>query len=82
MASEYANVTIRNVKEEALQELRVEAAREKKKLGEAVSEAIEYWVHHRKIHTKKKGKFTDLKPVDFGLGSEHSSTDIDRVVYG
>lgn len=76
------NVTFRDVDEEALRELKTEAAREKKKLGQAVTEAIEYWVHHRRIHKKKNGKFTDLKPVNFGLGSEHSSTDIDKVVYG
>lgn len=76
------NVTFRDVSEEALRELKMEAAREKKKLGEAVTEAIEYWVHQRKINKKKKGKFTDLKPIDFGSKSEHSSTDIDRIVYG
>ena len=76
------NITIRNVKEDAIIELKAEAARERKNLGEAVTEAIEYWVHQRKINKKKKGKFTDLKPIDFGSKSEHSSTDIDRIVYG
>ncbi|MBI5227754.1 hypothetical protein HY988_04160 [Candidatus Micrarchaeota archaeon] len=77
----YVNITIRNVKEQALLELKAEAAREKKNLGEAVTEAIEYYVHNKKTFKKKGAKFTDLKPVDFGKGSERWSTSIDEILY-
>ncbi len=30
----------------------------------------------------KTVKFTDLKPIDFGKGSEKSSAEIDDVIYG
>ena len=82
MTNEYVNITIRSVAEDALRELKAEAAREKKKLGQAASEAFIYWAHHRKLHQKKKSRFTDLKPVHFGSGTKHSSTDIDKVLYG
>ena len=76
------NMSFRGVEEETMRELKAEAAKEKKKLGDALSEAVEYWIHYRKLQKKKKGKFTDLKPISFGPGSKHSSTDIDKVVYG
>ncbi len=76
------NITIRDVKEEALRELKAKAAKENKKLGVAVTEAIEFWVHAGGLHKKKKSKFTDLNPVNFGPGSEKWSTQIDEVLYG
>ena len=76
------NITIRDVKEEALRELKAKAAKENKKLGVALTEAIEFWVHTGTLHKKKKSRFTDLKPINFGTGSKHSSTDIDKVLYG
>ena len=82
------NVTFRNVNEDALTEFRAEAAKLKKNLGEAITEAIQLWLFIK----KKKLDVMSLEndplwaiienPVDFGEGTENLSQEVDKIVYG
>lgn len=76
------DITVRNVDEEALQNFKAEAVREKKTFGEALAEAILLWLEHKKLFQKKKARLSSSKPVDFGAGTETLSERVDEVLYG
>ncbi len=77
------DVTFKNVDEEILREFKAEAVREGKTFGEALIEAFLVWLEHKRISlTKKRMKLSDLKPMDFGPGSEKGSVEVDKIVYG
>lgn len=75
------NVSIRGLNDTLFKELKAEAAREGLSIGQAISLAVSGWLAS-KHSNKNKLRFLDLKPIDFGPGSEHSSEDIDKVLYG
>jgi len=74
------NITIRNLQESTFRKLKAKAAEEDMKIGDALTQAIELWV---KTQSKRpKGKFTDIPTFNWGKGTEHSSTEIDKILYG
>ena len=76
------DVTFRNVDAEVLRNFKAEAVREDKTFGEALADALLAWLEHRQVElTKKKTKLSDIKPVDFGPGTENLSTHADDVLY-
>ena len=74
------NTTIRNLDERAFRTLKARAALEGMTIGDAVSEAIRTWVANRDA-AKRTGSLRDLEPRSWGPGTEHSSEEIDRIVY-
>lgn len=80
------NVTFRNVNDDLFTEFKAEAARLKKNMGEAISEAIDLWLHNkkRKLDIKRIEKDPLLqsirKPID--TKSKTSSKTIDKELYG
>ena len=80
------NVTFRNVNDTLFTEFKAEAARLKKNMGEAISEAIDLWLHYkkRKLDIKKVEKDPLMKsiqsPID--LKTKTSSKTIDKELYG
>lgn len=74
------NITIRNLHERTFRSLKAKAAEEDMKLGDALTQAIELWVKTRS--RKPKGRLTDIPTFGWGKGTEHSSTEIDKVLYG
>lgn len=75
------DITFRNVEEEPLRNFKAEAVRENKTFGEALAEALKLWLEHRWQMRKKMAKLTDIKPADFGIGTENLSKRIDEVLY-
>lgn len=75
------DTTIRNLDEGAYRRLKARAAAEGKTIGEALNEAMEVYAKLGAVFPKT-GSILDLKPVDFGKGSERLSEEIDAVVYG
>lgn len=71
-------ITVRNVDPDAFREFKTEATRRGMKLGIALTLAMKKF----KSGLVKKGKFTDLKPVSWGQGSEHISEEVDDILYG
>ncbi len=80
------NVTFRKVNDKVITEFRVEAARLKLNLGEAITEAIQLWLYakKRKINIysiEKDPLWLSIKePID--IGYETSSKTIDKELYG
>ncbi len=73
------NITIRNIQESIFRKLKAKAAEEDLKIGDALTQAIELWLKTRS--EKPKGKLSDIPTFDWGKGTEHSSTEIDKVLY-
>ncbi len=74
------NITIRGLQENVFREFKAKAAREGMKLGDALSIAMEKWSKESK---KEKGaKLSDLKPFNWGKGTERTSEEIDKILYG
>lgn len=75
------DTTIRNLDEDAFRRLKARAAAEGKTIGEAVSEAMAAYGSWPWAGPKT-GSLADLKPRNFGKGTEHLSLEIDAIVYG
>ena len=77
------DITFKNVDETVLRQFKAEAVLEGKTFGRALAEALLTWLQQRQLlRKKKKMKLSDLKPVDFGPGSERGSVEVDQIVYG
>ena len=75
------DTTIRNIDPEAYRQLKARAALEGKSLGEAVSEAIRVWAEGR-LPFARTGSLRQIQPWSWGAGSERTSEEVDRLVYG
>ena len=73
-------ITVKEVNEKAFQELKATAVRNKMTIGTALTLAIEQWVSSLK--KTKIGKLSELKPRNWGKGTEYSSEQIDEILYG
>lgn len=73
------DATIRNLDGQAFRRLKAKAALEGKSVGEAISEAIRLYLA---THRRKKRSLLDIKPEDFGPGTERLSEEIDDILYG
>ena len=72
-------ITVRDVDSATFREFKAEAVKNGLKLGTALTFAMEKF---RTELTKKRRKFTDLKPIDWGKGTEHVSEQVDQILYG
>jgi hypothetical protein len=75
------DTTIRNIDEDAYQRLRTWAAHHGLGIGEALSRLV---LEHAHLPTQRRRKVSiwSLKPWDWGPGTEHTSEEIDKIVYG
>ncbi|MEK6899624.1 MAG: hypothetical protein AABX05_00725 [Nanoarchaeota archaeon] len=72
-------ITVRDVDQEVFREFKAEAIKRGLTLGSALTLAMEKF---RAELGSKKQKFTSLTPISWGKGTEHSSEEIDRILYG
>ena len=72
-------ITVKEVDEEAFNELKSEAIKGKMNVGTALTLAMENWTSSLK---KTKDSLLKWKPVDWGPGTEHLSEQIDEIIYG
>ena len=72
-------VTIRNVDEKIFREFKADAVRKGMTLGTASTLAMQKF---RAELGREKPKFTLLKPVNWGQGTEHVSEEVDVILYG
>lgn len=75
------NITIRGLQETVFRRFKAKAAEEDMKLGDALSQAMEAWLKREKAGAPR-AKLSDLKITNWGKGTERSSEEIDKVVYG
>lgn len=72
-------ITIKNVQEHVFREFKAESIREGLKIGNSLTLAMSLWIE--KSRKKPKLSLLDLKPKDWGKGTEKLSEEIDRIVY-
>lgn len=72
-------VTIKNVDENTFREFKAVAVRRGVKLGAALTLAMEKFKGEL---LKKKDKFTNIKPINWGNGTEHLSEQVDKILSG
>lgn len=77
----HVDTTIRNLDETLYRELKAQAARTGKTMGELVNEAIRRYLERPGL-LPKRGSLGDLTPEAYPKGNERLSEQIDAVVYG
>ncbi len=73
--------TFRGIDEEVFRKFKAEAVRQGISLGKALTGAMKLWLDKHK-KTRKRGSMLQLKPVDWGKGTERASTEVDEILYG
>lgn len=71
-------ITVRDVDKDVFREFKADAMRQGLTIGGALNIAMEKF----RTQLGNKRKFTSLKPVDWGKGTEHLSEEVDKVLYG
>ncbi len=74
------NVTIRGLKESVFRKFKARAVEQGMKLGEALTMAMENWL--KQPPPKRALTVLDLEVFDWGPGTEKSSLEIDKILYG
>jgi len=74
------NITIRGLDESVFRRFKAKAVEEGMKLGEAITQAMEMWIRQRSI--KPTGSLLEIKPFNWGKGTEKISIEIDKILYG
>jgi len=74
------NITIRRLDEVVFKRFKAKAVEEGMRLGEAVVQAMEAWVKQRNV--KPTGSLLHIKTFDWGEGTEKTSIEIDKILYG
>lgn len=74
-------VGIRNVDEETFRKFRSLAIERKMNIGEALNLAMKKMIANKNKEEKKETGIINIKPMDFGKGTENSSGEIDKILY-
>ncbi|MBU6392251.1 MAG: hypothetical protein KGI00_02165 [Candidatus Micrarchaeota archaeon] len=74
------DITIRGLQDAVFRKFKAKAAEEDMRLGDALTQAIELWLKGR--NKRPKGRLSDISITNWGKGTEHSSTEVDKIVYG
>ena len=72
-------ISVKDVEETVFREVRAESVRGGFKVGRALSLAMKLWLE--KKERRPKMSLLDLKPTDWGKGTERLSEEIDKVLY-
>ncbi len=75
------DTTIRNLDEQVYRELKARAALQGKTVGEVLTEAIRAWLAGPNPWSRS-ASLSDLHPQSWGAGTDRSSEQIDKTVYG
>jgi hypothetical protein len=75
-------IAIRDVDEEILRKFRAKTIEENMKMGEALTLAMKRWIEERKKRRVNPKYLLEVKPFDWGKGSERTSVEIDEILYG
>ena len=75
------NITIRDVDEKVFRNFKAESVRKRMKLGNALTNAMMTWLGKEREKREVKKHFLDLKPFDWGEGTERSSVEVDEILY-
>jgi len=79
---EVMTIAVRDVDENVFREFKAEAAGEGTSVGKILTMAMRFWLERVKKKKKVKKSLLDLKPFDWGKGTENVSENVDRIIYG
>lgn len=71
-------LSVRDVDGKVFKNFKVEVTKEGLTIGKAITMALDQWVENK----RKNENFLDLKPIDWGKGTEKTSEEIDKILYG
>jgi hypothetical protein len=74
------NLTIRDLNESVFRKFKAKAVGEGMKLGQALTQAMEIWI--RQSTDKRDRSLLNLETFDWGKGTEKTSVEIDKNIYG
>jgi len=74
------NLTIRSLNDSVFKKFKAKAVEEGMKLGEALTQAMELWIKQRNV--KRSANLLDIKPFNWGEGTEKTSIEIDQILHG
>ncbi|HLC54972.1 MAG TPA: hypothetical protein VJJ75_00405 [Candidatus Nanoarchaeia archaeon] len=73
-------LSVKNVEKELFRQLKADAVKEGVQVGDALNLAIKLYLDRKR--KKPKVSFLDLKPQNWGKGSERTSEQTDEILYG
>ncbi len=73
-------LTVKEVDKRVFREFKAEAVKEGLKIGSALNLAMAEWLE--KTEKKPKLSLKDLKPTNWGKGTERTSIEADEILYG
>ncbi len=76
------NITIRGVDEKVFRKFKAEAVKDGARLGSALTRAMRFWLSKKGKEKRPEKSLLELKPIDWGKGTERSSVEIDEILYG
>nr|AQS31953.1 hypothetical protein [uncultured archaeon]AQS32248.1 hypothetical protein [uncultured archaeon] len=72
-------ISIKDVEEQTFKEFKAESVIEGLKIGKALTIAMKFWLEQKS--KKPKVSFIELKPKNWGNGTEKTSEEIDKILY-
>ncbi len=73
-------LSVKNVEKQVFQEFKADAVKRGLSVGGALTLAMHHWLIHKKRRVKKS--IVDWEATDWGKGTEHTSEQIDEILYG
>lgn len=73
---------IRDLDEEIFRKFKAKAVEEGMNLGKALNLAILQWLNKKDSREKDPKNLLKLKTFDWGVGTEKTSKEIDKILYG
>jgi hypothetical protein len=77
----FMNISVRNVDVKVFYEFKVKTVSRGMKAGTAMTQALLEW-NQKESNTKTEKGFFELKPRAWGAGTEKTSIEADKVLYG
>ena len=75
-------ITVRDVDEDVLRKFKAAAMEERMKMGQALTNAMKVWLRQKEKVNVNLRATVKIKPFDWGPGTEKTSEEIDKILYG
>jgi len=75
-------ITIRDVDDQVLRKFKAKTVEERMKMGQALTQAMKRWLREKEKTKVNSRLLLKIKPFDWGPGTEKTSEEIDKILYG
>lgn len=73
------HVSVKDVDEQMFREFKAESVRDGLNIGKSLTQAMKLWLDRKE--KKPRMSILNLKPKDWGKGTERASEEIDKILY-